>query len=157
MGIIIIESDRAPAHTEKDPSTRTTVTYPTMPMTIEGSPVKTLLRNRTAEGNIPFPANSERYIPVSTPTGVAINDAKPTTIIVPWIAGPIPPFPEPIEPCVATKNSKLSAATPFFTTSSRILPSGIIGSNNAYYSKYSSKPIDNNTFTISLFHMSMKC
>ena len=132
------------------------VTYPTMPMTIEGSPVKTLLRNRTAEGNIPFPANSERYMPVSTPTGVAINDAKPTTIIVPWIAGPIPPFPEPMEPCVATKNSKLNAATPFFTTSSRILPSGIIGSNNAYYSKYSSKPIDNNSSTIYLFHMFMK-
>ena len=95
-------------------------------MTIEGSPVKTLLRNRTAEGNIPFPANSERYIPASTPTGVAINEANPTTMTVPWIAGPIPPFPEPMDPCGAIRNSKLSAVTPFFITSSKILPSGII-------------------------------
>ena len=53
-------------------------------------------------------------MPVSTPTGVAINDAKPTTIIVPWIAGPIPPFPEPMDPCETIRNSKLSADNTIF-------------------------------------------
>ena len=69
-----------------------------MPITIEGSPVSVSFKNRTAEGKIPIPANSERYIPVRTPTGIAINEASPTTIIVPCIAGPIPPFPDMIEP-----------------------------------------------------------
>ena len=37
-------------------------------------------------------------MPASMPTGAAINDANPTTIKVPCMAGPIPPFPEPIDP-----------------------------------------------------------
>ena len=60
MGIIIIDKAKAPAQTENEPSRRTIDTYPTIPITIEGKPVKTSLKNLTAEGNIPLPAYSER-------------------------------------------------------------------------------------------------
>ena len=60
IGIIIIDRANAPAHTENEPSVRTSVMYATMPITIEGKPTRTSLKNLTTEGNTPLPANSER-------------------------------------------------------------------------------------------------
>ena len=60
IGIIINDRANAPAHTENEPSAITSVTYATMPITIEGKPTRTSLKNLTLEGNIPFPANSDR-------------------------------------------------------------------------------------------------
>ena len=48
MGIIIMDSANAPAQTENEPVARTIVMYPTIPMTIDGRPVKTSLKNLTA-------------------------------------------------------------------------------------------------------------
>jgi len=42
------------------------------------------------------------------------------------MAGPILPFPVPIEPGALAKNSMVIADIPFFTTSKRMLVSGII-------------------------------
>ena len=98
IGIIIIERETAPAKTEKEPIDKTMITYPTMPITIDGSPVSTSLKNLTESANIPSLANSDRYIPARTPTGAAIRDASPTTMMVPCMAGPTPPLPEPIDP-----------------------------------------------------------
>src|SRR5688572_473312 len=98
IGIIIIDRETAPAKTEKEPMDKTMITYPTMPITIDGSPVSTSLKNLTESANIPSLANSDRYIPARTPTGAAIKDASPTTMIVPCMAGPTPPLPEPIDP-----------------------------------------------------------
>ena len=105
IGIIIIERDSAPANTEKEPKAKTIRTYPTIPMTIDGSPVRTSLKNLTAYENLSSLANSERYMPVRSPTGVPIAAASPTTIKVPCIAGAIPPLPEPIEPCGCVRKS----------------------------------------------------
>ena len=43
MGIIIIDKAKAPAQTENEPSRRTIDTYPTIPITIEGKPVKNII------------------------------------------------------------------------------------------------------------------
>ena len=45
IGIIIIERAKAPAHTENEFIARTIVTYPTIPITIEGNPVRTSLNS----------------------------------------------------------------------------------------------------------------
>ncbi len=51
-------------------------------------------------------AYSERYTPARTPTGAPIKEARPTIINVPWMAGPIPPSLEPIEPGGRIRKSK---------------------------------------------------
>jgi hypothetical protein len=48
IGIIIIDSAKEPAHTENEPIASTIMIYPTIPNTIEGSPVRTSLKNRMA-------------------------------------------------------------------------------------------------------------
>ncbi len=73
----------APAKTEKEPMASTMITYPTIPITIDGSPVSTSLKNLTELANTPSLANSDKYMPARTPTGAPISDASPTTIIVP--------------------------------------------------------------------------
>src|ERR671911_2092158 len=78
IGIIIIDNAKEPAQTEKEPITKTITIYPTIPRTIEGSPVRTSLKNLIAWGNSPFPANSAKYIPATTPTGAATMEAMPT-------------------------------------------------------------------------------
>ena len=52
IGIIIIDSEKAPAITEKEPIERTINIYPTMPIIIEGNPVNTSLKNLTAKANL---------------------------------------------------------------------------------------------------------
>src|ERR687897_1898583 len=47
-GIIIIDNAKDPAQTEKEPIVKTTTVYPTIPRTIEGSPVRTPLKNLMA-------------------------------------------------------------------------------------------------------------
>src|SRR5690242_19672379 len=83
IGIMMIDSENAPAQTEKEPMVRTIATYPTIPMTIEGSPVITSLKNLTKYANLLLPAYSERYMPASMPTGAPMADARPITISVP--------------------------------------------------------------------------
>src|SRR5918995_4825644 len=83
IGIMIIDNAKEPAQTEKEPSVKTITIYPTIPRTIEGSPVKTSLKNLIAWGKGPFPANSAKYIPATTPTGAATMEAMPTVIKVP--------------------------------------------------------------------------
>ena len=61
MGIIIIDNEKAPARTENEPSARTIVRYPTMPITTEGKPVRTSLNNLTTVGSKPLiEANSDK-------------------------------------------------------------------------------------------------
>src|ERR671910_2263024 len=48
IGIIIIDNAKEPAQTEKEPITKTITIYPTIPRTIEGSPVRTSLKNLMA-------------------------------------------------------------------------------------------------------------
>ena len=47
-----MDSAHAPAQTENDPVASTMVMYPTIPMTIDGRPVKTSLKNLTAYANL---------------------------------------------------------------------------------------------------------
>ena len=73
--------------------------YPVIPITIEGIPVNTSLKSLRKYANFLLELEySERNTPAKTPTGAPIKEANPTTIKVPWMAGPIPPSPEPIEP-----------------------------------------------------------
>ena len=69
---------------------------------------------------------SDRYTPAKTPTGAPIKEASPTAIKVPWMAGPIPPSPEPNAPGGLNRNSKLRAPTPFLNTSNKMEAKGMI-------------------------------
>ena len=68
---MIIERDNAPAKTEKEPIGKTMITYPTMPITIDGSPVSDIIKEPHRISKIPSLANSDKYIPARTPTGVS--------------------------------------------------------------------------------------
>ena len=96
IGIIIIDKTKAPAMIENEPSVNTSAIYPVIPITIEGIPVNTSLKSLRKYAKCLLELEySDRYTPARTPTGAPIKEANPTTIKVPWMAGPIPPSPEP--------------------------------------------------------------
>jgi hypothetical protein len=125
MGNMISDNANAPAQIEKCPRTNTITKNANIPRSIEGNSINTSLKNRIDLASLLSPY-SDRNTPDITPIGIPIMLDSPIIIKVPWIAGPIPPSPEPIDPGVSVKNSTLIAEMPFLNTSIRILPNGII-------------------------------
>jgi hypothetical protein len=85
-----------------------------MPSTIDGRPLSTSARKRTAVASLVAPL-SARYSPAPMPIGSPIADAIVIRMRVPTIALAMPPLPSPAGAGILVKKSIDNVLAPFET------------------------------------------
>ena len=86
-----------------------------MPMTMEGTPLRTSAAKRTTEEKREW-GYSARWIPQMQPMGTARNDAMAISTTVPKIALAMPPPTSPTGLGICVKNAQFSDPAPCLIT-----------------------------------------
>ena len=129
-GIIIAPSAMPPASAVNLPIGFTRNCQAKMPITIDGSPLRTSDRNRTAFARC-VPRFSARYSPAPMPIGRPKPDAARIRTSVPTIALAMPPPSSPGGLGICVKNATLSDDAPTRTRCPRMKISGSVAATAA--------------------------